>query len=295
MKSEKSFFENESSLFPGLKSLVTFLSLICGVALVFLNDLSAQGNLLITPRRVVFEGSRRSIDLNLANTGKDSATYAISTVQIRMKEDGGFETITEPDQGQRFADRNIRFFPRSVTLGPNEAQVVKVQLIKTNELTEGEYRSHFYFRAVPHINPLGEEEPVQDTTTISVKLTPIFGITIPVIIRVGENTARVTLSDLALQIVNDTVPRLSLAFNRTGNMSVYGDLFVDHVSPEGKTTRVGNANGIAIYTPNDIRRFQFNLNRVSGIDFKSGTLRIIYSAPSDVKPMRYAEAELSLH
>ena len=100
------------------------------------------------------------MDLNLANTGKDSATYAISIVQIRMKEDGGFETITEPDQGQRFADRNIRFFPRSVTLGPNEAQVVKVQLMKTNELTEGEYRSHFYFRAVPKSNPLGEEAPV---------------------------------------------------------------------------------------------------------------------------------------
>ena len=38
--------------------------------------LLAQGNLLITPRRVVFEGTKRSMDLNLANTGQDSATYA---------------------------------------------------------------------------------------------------------------------------------------------------------------------------------------------------------------------------
>jgi P pilus assembly chaperone PapD len=88
----------------------------------------AQGDLLITPRRVVFEGSKRSMDLNLANTGKDTATYAISLMQIRMKEDGGFETITDPDPGQRFADRFIRFFPRSVTLGPNEAQAVKIKL-----------------------------------------------------------------------------------------------------------------------------------------------------------------------
>jgi P pilus assembly chaperone PapD len=84
----------------------------------------AQGDLLITPRRVVFEGSKRSMDLNLANIGKDTATYAISL----MKEDGGFETITDPDPGQRFADRFIRFFPRSVTLGPNEAQAVKIKL-----------------------------------------------------------------------------------------------------------------------------------------------------------------------
>ena len=65
----------------------------------------SQGDLLITPRRVVFEGSKRSMDLNLANTGKDTAVYSISLIQIRMKEDGGFETITEPDPGQRFADR----------------------------------------------------------------------------------------------------------------------------------------------------------------------------------------------
>jgi P pilus assembly chaperone PapD len=69
----------------------------------------AQGDLLITPRRVVFEGSKRSMDLNLANTGQDTAVYAISLIQIRMKEDGGFETITEPDPGQRFADRYLRF------------------------------------------------------------------------------------------------------------------------------------------------------------------------------------------
>jgi len=259
------------------------------------NDALAQGNLLITPRRVVFEGSKRSIDLNLANTGQDSATYAISLVQIRMKDDGGFETIAIPDPGQRFADKNIRYFPRSVILGPNEAQVVKVQLLRTNELTTGEYRSHFYFRAVPKSNPLGENETGKDTTAISVKLTPIFGITIPVIIRVGEYDDKVTLSDLALQTVNDTVPRFSMAFNRTGSMSVYGDLVVDHISLQGKITRVGIVNGIAVYTPNTIRRFQFNLNNIPGIDYRSGTLRIIYSAPSDVKPTRYAEAELKLN
>jgi P pilus assembly chaperone PapD len=257
--------------------------------------LNAQGNLLITPRRVVFEGSKRSMDLNLANTGVDTATYAISLLQERMKEDGSFETITEPDSGQRFADRYLRFFPRSVTLGPNEAQAVKVQVIRSNELTPGEYRSHFYFRAIPNKKPFGEEEAVKDSTTISVKLIPIFGITIPAIIRVGESTTRVTITDLALEIINDTIPKLIMVFNRTGNMSVYGDITVDYISPQGKITRVGIANGVAVYTPNEKRHFQFNLNRVPGLNLKTGTLRVIYSASSDVKPVRLAEAELSLN
>jgi hypothetical protein len=271
------------------------LSTITGILFLIAIDLNAQGNLLITPRRIVFEGSKRSFDLNLANTGQDTATYAISLVQIRMKDDGGFETITEPDPGQHFADNFIRYFPRSVTLGPNEAQVIKVQLIKANELTAGEYRSHFYFRAVPKQEPLGESEKIKDTTTISVRLVPVFGITIPVIIRVGEPNVKVTLTNLAFKNVNDTIPEFSFVFNRTGNMSVYGDIAVDYISTQGKITRVGIANGVAVYTPNTIRHFRFNLNRVPGVDFTSGTLRVIYSAPSDVRPERYAEAELPLN
>src|SRR5450759_4379868 len=100
-----------------IRNLYTFIkvnfsiSFLCGlIAFAFLIPVntSAQGNLLITPRRVVFEGTKRSIDLNLANAGHDTATYAISLIQIRMKEDGGFETITEPDPDQKFADHYIR-------------------------------------------------------------------------------------------------------------------------------------------------------------------------------------------
>ncbi len=267
---------------------------LVGFTLLYPVKTLAQGNLLITPRRIVFEGSKRTIDLNLANIGQDTATYAISLVEIRMKEDGSFETITSPDPGQKFADQNLRFFPRSVTLPPGEAQVVKVQVIKTNQLSPGEYRSHFYFRSVPVVKPLGEEETIKDSTGITVSLKAIFGITIPAIIRIGESTTKVALSNIALDIINDTIPKLKLDFNRTGNMSTYGDLTVDYISPQGVITKVGMANGIAVYTPNTLRQFQFKLLNIPGIDYKSGKLRIIYSAPSDVKPAKYAEAELLL-
>ena len=276
------------------KSFLIMLLGLTGFLVILSPDAYCQGDLLITPRRIVFEGSKRSMDLNLANTGRDTATYAISLMEIRMREDGGFETITDPDPDQRFASRFIRFFPRSVTLPPNEAQTVKIQLTRTNELLPGEYRSHFYFRAVPRARPLGEEVKAKDTASISVTLTPIFGITIPVIIRVGESTANVTITDLGLELVNDTIPTFSLLFNRTGNMSVFGDISVDHISPQGKITRVGIANGVAVYTPNTKRLFRFILNNIPGVNYKAGTLRVIYSASSDVKPARLAEAELTL-
>lgn len=256
----------------------------------------AQGNLLITPKRAVFEGNKRSMDLNLANIGQDTATYAISLVEIRMTEAGGFETITEPDEGQKFASAYLRFFPRSVTLGPNEAQTVKVQLVKSGNLEPGEYRSHLYFRAVPKATPLGEEEEgPPDQSSISVKLIPVFGITIPAIIRVGQPEVTVTLSDLELTFVGDTMPRLKMTFNRSGNFSVYGDLAVDHISDQGKTTRVGIANGVAIYTPNLRRDFELSLYNIQGLDYGKGKIVITFSAPSDVKPEKYAEAELLLN
>jgi len=95
-------------------------------------------------------------------------------------------------------------------------------------------------------------------------------------------------------MVNDTIPQISMVFNRTGNMSVYGDISVDYISTQGKTTRVGIANGVAVYTPNTKRIFRFNLNKLPGVDFRTGTLRVIYSSSSDVRPVRLTEAELPL-
>lgn len=128
----------------------------------------------------------------------------------------------------------IRFFPRTITLAPNESQVIKMQLNKAGKLAAGEYRSHIYFRALPKEKPLGEEEASKDTAAISIKLVPIFGITIPVIIRVGETSAKVELTNISLQIVNDTLPKLSMKFIRSGNNSVFGDIQVDYISPQGK-------------------------------------------------------------
>jgi len=268
-----------------------FVLLLSGLPL----KVFSQGNLLITPRRVVFEGMVKTQELNLANTGKDTARYNVSIIQYRMNDDGSFVEITEPDPGQNFADKNIRFFPRSVTLAPNEAQVVKMQLTKTNTLTPGEYRSHVYFRAVPMEKALGEEEARKDSAGISVQLIPIFGITIPVIIRVGESTTKVTLTDLAVEMANDTLPRLRMTFNRTGNMSVYGDISVKYTSAEGKVTEVGIVKGIAVYTPNTLRRFQLDLKRLPEINYRKGSLTVEYTTQSDAKSEKLAKAELTLN
>jgi hypothetical protein len=248
--------------------------------------------LLITPKRVIFDGSKKSYALNLANIGQDTARYDISLIHYRMKDDGSLEKITQPDSSQKFADEYLRFFPHSVVLAPNSSQTVRVQVTKWNELEPGEYRSNLYFKAVQTEKSFEEKKPGKDSG-ISIKVIPVIGISMPVIIQAGEYNAKVSFSNAAIQMVKDTVPMLKATFNRTGNMSVYGDVSVDYIS-QGKVIRVGLVKGIAVYTPNSIRNFSFRLNNIPGVNYHTGKLHIVYTNQSLQTPM-LAETEIALH
>ena len=255
----------------------------------------AQGNLLVTPRRVVFEGNQSTREINLANTGQDSATYVISFVQYRMTEDGRFEQIEKPDPGQQFADNMVRYFPRTVNLGPGEAQMVRMQLRRSSNPGPGEYRSHLYFRAVLVERALGEEKQLNDTSAIGIRLTPIFGITIPVIVRTGNLQATVTLDQLKLEQVNDTVAKLYLVFNREGNKSVYGDLTIEYLPPGGEAVELGLVRGIAVYTPNTIRKFQMDLKKPAGVNLNEGELIVRFTNAENDSSDLLAEKKLNLN
>ncbi|WP_265839600.1 hypothetical protein [Pedobacter sp. PLR] len=263
--------------------------------LIFTSEGFAQGNLIIIPRRVVFEGPKRTEALSLANTGADTAKYLISVIHYRMLDNGAFELITQPDSGQYFADKNFRFFPRSVVLAPNEAQTVKLQTINTSGLNPGEYRSHLYFRSVPNVKPPGEQPADTNSKEISVKLVPIFGIAIPVIIRVGPPVSTVAVERAALEIDGQGARQLKTTFSRTGNVSVYGDIQIDHVSPQGKTTRVSLVKGFAIYTPNKQRHAVFPLVDHQNFSYHTGKLRILFTTTSGTRTVKIAETELELH
>lgn len=275
------------------KRILTALVLLV-VILLIPKESQAQGDLLITPRRIVFDGSSRVMDISLANIGTDSATYNVSFIQYRMNEDGSFTEVTEPDPGQKFADGNLRFFPRRVTLPPNEAQMIKMQVTNLNNLEPGEYRSHVYFRAVPVETALGEELVSTDTTELSIQLIPVFGISIPVIIRVGASTTSATISDMVIQTTEENIKQLALTINRDGNMSLYGDLKIVHVSPGNKETTVAAVNGLAVYTPNALRKIILDLDELQGVNYSSGKLLITFIGQSQTKPEKYAETVMNL-
>lgn len=258
----------------------------------------AQGDLMIYPKRIVFDNTTKSQELSLSNNGKDTARYVLSVMQIRMAENGSFAVITSPDSTQRFADQNFRIFPRSVVLAPKEAQTIKIQLVRTNELKPGEYRSHIYFRSETRSKPLGEQGDKKEKSAISISIVPVFGISVPVIIKVGASTTKVTITEKKIKVIKDAnnqdKPTLELRISRAGNMSVYGDILIEHISPSGKKITVGLLKGVAIYSPTPARRFNIELDTAKHRAYQSGKLHITYSEQSP-KQTPLAEAELLLN
>ncbi len=276
-----------------LRRVIAFTAIIL-LAGLFTAPAQRLGDLLVTPTRVVFEGAMQMQALTLINIGQDTASYDISIVRYRMSDNGEFEVIQKPDPGQLLADDLIRFFPKSVKLAPRESQNVRMQLKPGIAAPDGEYRTHVYFRAVDKGTPLASDTTAADTTALAIKLTAVYGVSIPVIVRRGNLTASVTLSDIAIIDKKDSVTTKALHFtaNRTGTRSVYGDFTVDYAPPTGDKVQVGSLKGISVYTPNALRKVTIPLRLPKELALKGGRLIIRYIARSELeKESTIAEQE----
>ena len=235
----------------------------------------SQSDLLINPYRVVFEDGKQIEEISVANTGQDTARYVMSFVQYKMNEYGTLQQITEPEEGQYFADRLVRMFPRSVLLPPREAQTVRLQVRAPSGTQEGEYRSHLYFRSVR--DQRQNEERTSADTTLGIRLTPIYGITIPVIVRLGDLELNVEVDSVGLDWSEGEVPHLRFKATRSGNKSSFGNIEITYTGEQNEEIRVANLRGIALYTPNNKRYFSIPLTTDDPrVNYNTGKLKVRY-------------------
>ncbi len=212
---------------------------------------AGPGDLLVSPVRVVFEDRKRVAEVTLVNKGQQNATYRISFENRRMLRNGAFEKIDMPGNGDLFAEKLVRYAPRRVVLAPNAPQTLRLMLRKPSTLEEGEYRSHLHFAAVPEESGSSSIEAGQDDTDgISIKLTPVYGLTIPIIVRHGALEATAAITRLKQSKDNQGRTVLEFVFERTGTKSLYGDFTVTAI---GVKDPLALKKGIALYTPNKER------------------------------------------
>lgn len=253
-------------------------------------------DLLVTPTRVLFEGNMPTTELALVNRSDKAHTYAISFVQCRMSENGEIKEIdkaTPPDPNDRFADTFVRFTPRRVILEPRQVQMVRMMLRKPSDLADGEYRSHLSFRLIPTAENAVKPDSV--TRGIQIKLVPIYGVTIPVIVRHGSLTATTRLSGLRLDPKgNEGKPALAFSIEREGTRSTYGDIEALWKAPGSKALSVALIKGVAVYTPNAKRTMLLALTSPKGVDLRGGELTVRYTGQENGAEQLLAEGKIAV-
>lgn len=261
-----------------------------GALLLFASALfaaSGRSELMISPSRLVFEGSQRAAQVDLINTGDKETTYRISVVNRRMTETGSFVDVEEPGPGEHLANEMIRFSPKQVTLPPGIAQSVRLMVRRPADLESGEYRTHLLFRALPpaHAAPEVGEPP----TGISVGLVPVYGLSIPIIIRQGKPSASLSIEHVSLERSGKTTLIADLV--RSGDRSVYGDITTYQIDAKGDRTVIGIAKGVAVYTPNRVRHARLPLT----LDLKArGTILVVFQERGDGPGTVIAQASIPM-
>jgi hypothetical protein len=274
-----------------MKNKLIFLILIISAS--FICKTFPQGDLLITPNRIVFKERQIKQVISLINVGSETTTFTVSFVQRRMNENGSFTVITKPDLGQMFADSLLRIYPRQVTLLPGEGQVVMLQRKRNTTLQAGEYRSHLYFRSQQKYKALEQEDLTNNSNSLSVILTPVFGMSIPIIIRSGEVGATAKISDLKIAKLKGSP--LTFTIHREGNISMYGDLTVEYIPVKGKPYVIGKQRGIAVYTNINKRYISMMLDNKTKFKEGKGALKISYTSRDDSrKKIVFATEQLVL-
>lgn len=271
----------------------TLITLFLFYLLVF--DVVGQGSLLVTEKRVVFEGRQKKALINLVNVGNETTSYTVSFTEKRMNEDGTFTTLEEADSGQMCASSFLRIYPRTITLLPGEPQVVMLQYRRTADMPTGEYRSHLWFKQIENQTALGKENPKEESNELSFNIKALVGMTIPVIIRTGEAKLNVSLDSLKLETGQDFDQYLTFIIRRLGNVSVYGDLKAEYIPVKGKPYQIGAKNGLAVYTSIEKRRVAIKLDITPGMNLKKGTIKLTYVSRDDAnKKEVFAEQILKL-
>lgn len=240
---------------------------------------SAGSNLLVTPTRVVFDNRTRSAQVTLMNQGDEEGNFRISFIRQDMTEDGQFVPVKEGTAG-KYSDEMIRYSPRQVTLGPGQSQVIRLLLRKPRNLEQGEYRSHMLFQALPNPKKTNVEQlKAKKSKGITVELIPIVGISIPVIVQHGNLTSALSLSEpkVVREKNKQAKNSLSVLMTRSGTGSVYGNFKAIFTPAGGKPLVIGQAVGVALYTPNRTRRFKIPLQIPPNFELGNGQLHITFT------------------
>lgn len=219
--------------------------------------LAAQGDLLIAPTRLILDG-RGAGEVILSNIGEEEATYRVELELRRMTPEGDLVPVEQAEANvtEKAALEMIRYAPRRVLLPPGEPQAIRISARPGAELPDGEYRVHMSFAAIPKVQSVAASAEETPESGFAIRLIPIYGITMPIIIRKGALEVTAGLANPRIEQGADGAKFL-VDITRSGSKSVYGDLLVYR---QGANDPVLVARGVGVYPEIDSRHSSFGLS-----------------------------------
>ncbi|WP_054118558.1 hypothetical protein [Porphyrobacter sp. AAP60] len=230
-------------------------------------SVGGMGDINIYPRRIVMDQRQRVASVGLYNKMPFEGEYEISVANMIMTDRGQIIPFSNlpanVDASEvKTASDMLRWSPRRVLLLGSEAQTVRIMARPPADLPDGEYRAHFTVVSVP--SDINDGFSIDDALgggnqaagNVGVTIRPRFGISIPVIVRVGSTTLEVGLADFSIS-PGDGGPQVSLTISRSGTRSAYGDLII---TAPGQEAPLVVARGIGVYPEIDARKVQLAIN-----------------------------------
>jgi len=238
-------------------------------------------NLNISPKRLTFDRSGKSATVYIFNQGQTTATFDILLVDRVMSPSGQISPLADALGKPELADVTARLksaqsmliaTPRRATLAPGKGQTIRIRVNPGAENVQaaGEYRTHLTVTTIPprDIGLTAEQASQPKPDELKFVVYSVFGISIPIIVRLGDTDVRAGIENAALsyaEISPDGVAPavrtavLNFDLTRVGTRSLFGNI---EVKGSKSKEPIGLARGVGVYTEIDRRAVQIPLMRV---------------------------------
>ena len=127
-------------------------------------------------------------------------------------------------------------------------------------------------------------------------LAEVLWTVIPVLIRFGNPQATIALTNPRLKLRGPELsePQLVVDLVRAGDRSVYGDLEVFHVKPDGSRESIYVSRGLAVYCPLEVRTKTIRMKGVDPAGLTTGSLLVRFEETPDMHGDQVAELVVPL-
>lgn len=244
-------------------------------------------NLNISPKRITFDRADRTATVYVFNQGTAAATFDIALIDRIMLPDGQIlaetEAQTHPEDKPtldrlKSAKGMLVATPRRATLGPGKGQTIRLRVAAPtsgsagNPPPTGEYRTHLTVTTIPprDIGLTAEQAAALTPQELRFQINSVFGLSIPVIVRIGAPDVRAAIENIKLSTQNVSAdgaappkptPVISFDIVRLGPNSLFGNLEVRGSKDRPTADPIGAARGIGVYPEIDRRQVQLPLKR----------------------------------